>query len=209
MILARLAQDFLQTRQLCGAEPSRGHEGQSRHARAQADDRNLAAPAQVRKDLSSVVAAHPGAEFARHQGQGRAGIGVVVSRREAHVAGRAQGAEPLRGQRKFAGQPDIADVAGHRDMVGTLRAQILDQRGQRLHVMGAVPAAPPVDVARGPFPDQLAPARLGQGADMGVGEMGDAIHFPDQAPPMRMPTASTTAPPTTICATAFRKGVSM
>ena len=96
----------------------------------------------IGKSWRAVVAAHPGAEFARHQLEAGAQIGVVIARREADFASaRPEVPSHCAASGNSAWQADIADVAGHGDMVGAMRAHVGDQRGQRVHVMGAAAAA--------------------------------------------------------------------
>ncbi len=116
---SRVARRMLARRANCSA-PSLpdGDEGQGGHAAAQADDRDPVAAAQEGKALIAVVAARPGAEIAHHVRQARAHIGVVVAGRDAHLLRQAERRQPLRGERIFRRQADVADVAGHGDMVG-------------------------------------------------------------------------------------------
>ena len=68
-------------------------------------------------------------------------------------------------------------------MVGPVGDEIVDQivEHRRTH---ATPAAvqPPVDVAEHPFADQLAQTGFGERTEMGIGNVGEAEHDPEELP---------------------------
>ena len=159
---------------LRGAEPTGGDKRRRRHARGQADQSHLATHAQIRKRGQPVfVARRPCRKGAREMRQRRRHIGVVIARREAHVAGRAQALHHRPRQHEFIGQPDVREIAGHGDMIGPLRWNVGDQRVEHAHVVDAGAAALPVDPAGQPLAREIARARPRQGAEMQVGQMGE------------------------------------
>src|SRR5579863_6340228 len=102
-----------------------------------------------------------------------ADVGVVIARREAHVDGIAERPEPGRGRGLFGGQADVEDVAGHGDVIGPMPQDVADEAAQQIHVMGAIAAAAPIDIAEAALAHQLDERGFRQRADMRVREMGE------------------------------------
>jgi hypothetical protein len=97
----------------------------------------------------------------------------MVAGYEAHLVRRPERLKPCGRKRKFGFKPDIQDVPGHRNVIGFLRMNIGDDRGQHVHTVRKRSPAPPIHVAGDALTEKLAPMRAGKGADMGVGEMGE------------------------------------
>ena len=112
------------------ADVPRRHQRPRRHAGRQADQRDIVAHAQKRVAagrLDPRIAGRPRREQRRQIGHRAMRIGVVIARREADVGGRPERVHPRGGRRKFGRQPDVHDIAGHRDVIGPLTAQIGDE----------------------------------------------------------------------------------
>ena len=158
------------------ADVPRRHQRPRRHAGRQADQRDIVAHAQKRVAagrLDPQIAGRPRREQRRQIGHRAMRIGVVIARREADVGGRPERVHPRGGRRKFGRQPDVHDIAGHRDVIGPLTAQIGDEAPQHAHIVEALAPALPVDVAQRPLGGEIAQAQRRHRTQVRVGEMGD------------------------------------
>ena len=128
---AGLAQEFGEGLDLFFAQPARRHQGRRRHGGAQADDRDLAADAQVRVGrlaLPRTVAGGPRRERGSEQWHGRPHIGVVIPGHEANVVRLAQCLHPERGALELDWHPDIDQISGHRDTRALFRHRNVEAR---------------------------------------------------------------------------------
>ena len=73
-------------------------------------------------------------------------------------------------------QADIDQVARARDVVRLLCVHVLQQAVEQVHVVRAVPAAPPVEIAGDPLVREFPEPRAGHWTKMRIGEVGKAIH---------------------------------
>jgi hypothetical protein len=71
-------------------------------------------------------------------------------------------------------EPDIDQVAGHRQMIVIDGAEVVDQRAQGLWPARRTSAAAPVDVAEDAFRGELAPSYVNQRSEMGIGKLGQS-----------------------------------
>src|SRR5262249_11280729 len=92
------------------------------------------------------------------------------------VVRRPERSEPRAGGRVFAGERDVDEIAGHRDVVGRLRLEIGHDAREHLAAMDQVALSPPVHVAGRALAQELAPARRPQRAEMGVRQMRENEH---------------------------------
>ena len=125
------------------------------------------------KPLAARVARRPGLERRFEHGHRSADIGVVIAGNEAHVVGIAERLHPEGGEAELGGHADIDQIAGHRDMVRALCAQILDEAGEDAHVVQPLAAALPVDVAHEALEAKIGEARQWRGRKMRIGDMRD------------------------------------
>ena len=157
------------------AQSARGDERRPRDARAQSDQGNALAHLEVGvARCAGRIAARPWREGSSEGRQRASGVGVVISGHEADILPRLpERPQPCLGQRILAGQADVEDVAGHRDMIRVLIAEIGDESRQHLHVVGGGAPPLPVDVAGNPLADEIATPRMRQRSDMGIREVSE------------------------------------
>lgn len=110
---------------------------------------------------------------ARH---GLAHVGVVVAGHEADPLRGANPPEEGAGGLVLVGEADVDEVAGHRDMIDLGADDVVQQPVENVHAVMLGPAAAPVEVAGQALAHEVAPVRLRQGADVRIGEVGDADH---------------------------------
>ena len=97
----------------------------------------------------------------RGQGRGVAGVRFFPAR------------EPVLGERDFARQADVHDIAGHDHMVGRVRAHVRDEAREHAHVVLSRALVEPVHIAGDALAEQLRQIWPGNGSNMRVGEMGE------------------------------------
>ena len=190
---------------LLAAEASRRHKGRRRQRGRQSDQRQRAAPAHERKRrLGRIVAAHVVAPMQLRMLRGRAYIGIVIAGHQGDVVRRPERREPGARRRVFAGERDVDEVAGHRDVVGRLRLQVGHDAREHVGAMDQVALAPPVQKAGGALADELGQSRLRQRREMRVRQMREHEHggvitadMRLHELPIKMPARNTSTPPTT------------
>ncbi len=170
----------VQHRQRRRVDMSGRHERRRSARRGHADQRDIAAAAQIGeadRARDSVAVAmqigRPGGErLPEHAGH----IGVVIARHDGDVLRRTEGLQPFARRDDLAGQADIDEVAGDGDVVRPLRDQIVEQPGQHRSGQRMHAAAAPVHIAEHPFRGELAGADARQRTEMRIGEMGEDEH---------------------------------
>ncbi len=81
--------------------------------------------------------------------------------------------QPFRGEHEFLRQPEIDEIAGHRDVVGLPLDEVAGQQVEDLAAMHEFPPAMPIDIAEHALAHELAAAGPRHRAQMDVGEMGE------------------------------------
>jgi hypothetical protein len=79
----------------------------------------------------------------------------------------------LRGKWKFRSNADVDEIAAEGHMVRRHGQDVGDNCVQHIHAVDGKALVMPVPVSGQPLADQVAPARGGQRADMGIGQMGE------------------------------------
>ena len=103
-------------------------------------------------------------------------IGVVIAGDRRHVARRPEMMQPFRRAHEFLGQPEIDQIAGHRDVVRLPLDDVAGQKVEDLAAMHELPPAMPVDITEDALAHELATPRPRHRAQMNVGEMGEGEH---------------------------------
>jgi len=156
------------------AKATRRHEGAGRHAARKRDEYDLAAPADEGKTIEAVVAAHVIVPELRREFFDAVDINVVVARHDRYVIGTSDCFEPAPGPRIFAGQREINEIAGHRDMADGSRLQIARDRVQHVRPVDVFALALPIDETEGALARKLDALRRER--QMQVGEMSECEH---------------------------------
>ncbi len=169
----RLFQQRGEFGELFAPQPAGGDEGRGWNRRREADQRDPVAPAQIGKALPPVVTAGPRREGLRQKLHRAGNIGVVIAGRKTHLLRPAEAREPRARLRNFGRQPNVDNIAGHRDMIRLLRLKIVDERREQRHVVLARAFMQPIGVAGRPLAEKFGKARARNGADMRVGKMGE------------------------------------
>ena len=164
-------------------------------------------------------------------------IGIVIPWHHAHVRRPPQGFEPTARMGELGLECDVDEIACHGEMVRLRSVNVARDGVESIAAMGAMAAAPPIDVADQAFRREFPHARPRERPEMRVGQMcehewfthsalstatshgtiprGRSAFMPYSYPPsgyelpMRMPAAKTSTPPTTTWNAAARNGVSM
>ncbi len=163
-----------------------GHEGRCGTGRRHTDQRDISAYPQIgevavisRSGMmipADPIPVHPWRPFAADLGEGSRHIGVVVAGHHRDVAGFAQRFKPLAGHPDFAVQRQIDQITGDRDVIGSARPDICDNRVDNgvMHVTPAISL--PVDVANRPLGGEFAIGYIGERTEMSVGQMRKPEH---------------------------------
>jgi len=165
------------------AQPA-GGEGRWRGDRGRhADQGDRATPAQKGEGVALAAAAAVAAHVVRPMRPGLAplhlDIGVVVAWNHRDVLWRSQLAQPDRRLDELRRQRDVDQIAGDRDVVRLLLAQIRHQRVEHFAAMDAVAASLPGNVAQDPLVEQGTGADPRHWPQVQVGQVGQAkIHAP-------------------------------
>jgi hypothetical protein len=125
-----------------------------------------------------------------HVGKRATHIGIMVSRNDAHLVGRANGVNEWNHGGKFALQTNVDEITRQGHVIGALRAQILYQGGERWHVVHITATAVPVDIAGDSLSGEFQKLRPRQGPKVRIGKMGQyeshGAHRRDRCLPERM-----------------------
>ena len=97
----------------------------------------------------------------------------MIARHEADVRRIAERLHPSRSAAEFNRHSDIDEVTCHRDVVGALCPQILDQAREQGHVVQTLAPALPVDVAHEALDAEVGETGEGRRAEMWVRDMRD------------------------------------
>ncbi len=122
----------------------------------------------------------------------------MIAGHETDVRGVAERLHPSRRAAEFSRHADIDEIACHRDVVGALLPQILDEAREQSHVVQPLAAALPVDVAHEALEAEVGEAGEGRRTKMRVCDMRDREAH-------ARPGSYGAAPPFTGC----NKGASM
>ena len=147
------------------AHPSRRHEGQRRHRRGDRNESEMSPPADRGEgDHACRVAGHvfvPDADEIRRRA---VHIGVVVAGNDGYVRAAADLGQPLSCLLEFGGETEIGEIAGHRHVVGSGRAEVGGQRLEHRRPKDQVMAPLPIGEADQPFEPDFPEGRSGAGA---------------------------------------------
>jgi hypothetical protein len=102
---------------------------------------------------------------------GSADIGIVVARDDGDVLGLADAFQPCARWREFRLQRQVDEIAGHRDVVRGLRADVGDQRVEHLAAVIFVAVARPVQVTQRALAREIAQPRRRQRRQMRIRQM--------------------------------------
>lgn len=175
--LAGLIKHVCQIRPLILANRSGGEKRQGRHAGIHADQSEGAPSAHVGKtrDLLSVrrIRAHVGRKNLEHVRQGAADIGIMVARYDRDSFRRAQTCDAGMGIGEFRRETDIDEIPRQRDVIRLVGDDIVENRFEHIHVMDGGAGTMPIERTGEPLVQKRAQGQLRQGADMGVGKMGE------------------------------------
>ena len=152
-------------------EPPGGNERRRRHRGGEADQGDAATHAKIGKGRGAGIVRRP-----RDESRGKIRhrcphISIVIAGNEAYVMRGPERLQPGPGERVFSREANVQNVTGHSDVIGVLRLDVGDERGENVHVMDERAAACPIEIAGEPLADKLPPARPRQRADMRVGQM--------------------------------------
>ena len=95
-------------------------------------------------------------------------IGVVVAWDRGDPVRGAEMAEPFRGKDEFLRQPEIDEIAGHRDVVWLPLDEVACEHVENIPAMHELPPAMPIDVAEHALAEEVAPAGVRHRAQMNV-----------------------------------------
>ena len=114
-------------------------------------------------------------------------IGVVIAGYDRDLVGRAEAADPACCVIELAGERDVDDVAGHRDVVGRGGGHVLGQGLEDWCHIEVLPVQGPGQEAKDALVQQLADAAVRQRSDMGIRQMRQCEHFASRAASLYMP----------------------
>ena len=100
-------------------------------------------------------------------------IGIVIAGDRRDPVRGAEMMQPFGGEKKFLRQPEIDEIAGHRDVVRLPLDEIAGEHVKNIAAMHELPPAMPIDVAEHPLAQEVAPAGPRHRAQMNVGQMGE------------------------------------
>ncbi len=180
-LLRRLVEQRAEPVRLVLAEKAVGHEGRGGARRRHADQRHLAAHAQIGKGVAvgrrvQAVARHPGAPGAADLVEGARHIGVVIARHDRNILGRAQRLQPEPRQLDLAVERQIDEVAGDGEMVDAGRLDVGDDRAEHAVMHDVAAVALPVDVADHALGREVAIGYIGKRTEMDIGNMREPEH---------------------------------
>ena len=100
-------------------------------------------------------------------------IGVVIAGDRGDPVWGPEMAQPFGGKDEFLRQPEIDEIAGHRDVVRLPLDEIAGEHVEDVAAMHELPPAMPIDVAEHALAEEVAPAGARHRAQMNVGQMGE------------------------------------
>ena len=96
-------------------------------------------------------------------------IGIVIAGDGGDPLRRAEGAKPFGGKDKFLGQPEIHEIAGHRDVVWLAADEVLHQHVEHIAAMHELPPTMPIHVAEHALAEKIAAPRSRHRTQMDIG----------------------------------------
>ena len=100
-----------------------------------------------------------------------ADIGVVIAGDGGDAVGRADALEPGAGRGEFRLQRQVDEIAGDRDVIGSLGADVVDEGVQHLAAVVSVAIARPVQIAERPLAREIAQPRFRHRRQMRIRQM--------------------------------------
>ena len=158
------------------------HEGMRRYRGRNADHRDTLASAHEGEGVLSrdiavhAVAAHVVAPVQERMMRGGTDISVMIAGDDADIRSLPQRLQEVQPGLEFGGETDIDQIAGDGDVIGPRSLKIRHEQINRGNVEPALPAASPVQHAKGAFSGEFGKARTGQRPEMRIGEVGKDKH---------------------------------
>ena len=178
---AALVEQHAEPVRLVLAEEAVRHEGRRRARAGHADQRHLAADAEIGKGVAVgrrilAVSRHPDAPGTADLVEGARHIGVVIAGHDRNVLGRPERFQPELRQFDLAVERQVDEVAGDGEMVDAHGLDVGDDRADHAIMHDVAAMALPVDVADHALGREVPIGYIGKGTEMDVGDMGEPEH---------------------------------